>query len=117
MPTVFNKYHKNAPQDAVYIGRGSKWGNPYTHIKEGTKAQFVVGTREEAVAQYRSWLMSQPELMDMVKKELKGCDLVCFCKPKSCHGDVLLEVANDLVATQVVQITKEPSSKLKWKRN
>lgn len=42
----------------------------------------------------REWLRSQPELILAAKRELAGKDLVCFCAPKGCHGDVLLEVAN-----------------------
>jgi hypothetical protein len=29
-----------------------------------------------------------------IKRELKGKDLICFCAPKPCHADVLLEIAN-----------------------
>lgn len=38
--------------------------------------------------------MTHPELVELAKKELKGKDLVCWCAPKLCHGDVLLEIAN-----------------------
>ena len=31
---------------------------------------------------------------DAIRKELKGKDLVCWCAPKSCHADILLEIAN-----------------------
>ena len=30
------------------------------------------------------------------RSELKGKTLGCWCKPKKCHGDILLEIANDL---------------------
>jgi len=93
MPQVHNKYHGTAPANAVYIGRPSKWGNPFTH-KDGTLAEFKVSSREEAVTKYEEWLLTQPELVAAVKAELCGKDLVCFCKPKACHGDVLLRVAN-----------------------
>ena len=36
MPTVFNKYHK-PPSTAVYIGRGSPWGNPFVIGKDGDR--------------------------------------------------------------------------------
>lgn len=76
----------------VYIGRGSKWGNPFSH-KEGTLAEHVVGSREEAIAKYEEYLLSNQELVDALP-ELKGKILGCWCKPKSCHGDVLLKLAN-----------------------
>lgn len=85
---VVNKYHK-LPYDE-YIGRGSKWGNPFSHM-ENTKAQFKVKTREEAIEKYREWIMTQQHLLDSLH-ELKGKTLCCFCKPKSCHGDVLVEL-------------------------
>ena len=42
---------------------------------------------------YRLWVQRQPALMTMVP-ELRGKDLVCWCAPEKCHGDVLLELAN-----------------------
>ena len=76
----------------VYIGRGSKWGNPYSH-REGTLAQFVVGSRKEAIEKYEGYLLSNEGLMRDLD-ELRGKVLGCWCKPKSCHGDVLLKYAN-----------------------
>jgi len=76
----------------VYIGRPSKWGNPFTH-KAGTCAQFIQPSREESVECYRRWLLTQPHLMAALP-ELKGKVLGCWCKPNSCHGDVLAELAN-----------------------
>jgi hypothetical protein len=86
MTKVVNKYKE--PYD-TYIGRGSKWGNPYSHMK-GTLAEFEVETREEAVAKYEEYLLTKPELMAQLY-ELKGKTLGCFCKPLSCHGDILVK--------------------------
>jgi hypothetical protein len=52
------------------------------------------GTRDDVIAKHREWLLAQPALIEAAKRELAGHDLVCFCAPKKCHGDVLLEVAN-----------------------
>lgn len=80
----------------IYIGRGSPYGNPFTHIKYGTTATYVVDTREEAIAEYEKWLLAQPELVAKVKKELKNKTLGCYCSiPALCHGDVLLRIANE----------------------
>lgn len=78
----------------VYIGRGSKWGNPYTH-KSGTKAQFVLNNREESIAAYREYITNGEgqHLLDSLM-ELEGKVLGCYCKPKECHGDVLVELVN-----------------------
>lgn len=58
---------------------------------DGTKAQFKVATREEAVERYREWILTQPELLNSLH-ELEGKVLCCYCKPKACHGDVLIEL-------------------------
>ncbi|MNY85750.1 Single-stranded-DNA-specific exonuclease RecJ [compost metagenome] len=92
--TVVNKHH-NVPYD-VYIGRGSKWGNPFSH-KTGTMAQYTVGSREEAVEAYRQWILTQPHLIASLH-ELQGKILCCYCAPNLCHGHVLAEMANALPA-------------------
>lgn len=86
-PKLYNKKANDAPASAVYIGRPSKWGNPFEIGKDGT--------REDVIRQYRDWLLSQPTVVADVKRELKGKDLVCWCAPHACHGEVLLEIAND----------------------
>lgn len=80
---------KKEPYD-VYIGRGSKWGNPFSHNPR-SQAKYIVATREDAIQKYREWIMTQPELLASLH-ELKGKVLGCWCRPKSCHGDVLVEL-------------------------
>ena len=76
----------------IFIGRGSKWGNPYTHHKDKpTLAEFIVDTREEAIERYREYIINNKELMDALP-ELEGKILGCYCKPLSCHGDILLQL-------------------------
>ena len=79
----------------VYIGRGSKWGNPYTTIKnKETLASEIVETSEEAISKYKDYVLSNPDLYNSLD-ELEGKVLGCFCKPKPCHGDVLLELLTE----------------------
>lgn len=78
----------------VYIGRPSKFGNPFSHL-EGTLAKFKVDTRMEAIDKYKEWLLEKPELIAAAKQELKGKILGCFCYPLPCHGDILLKIANE----------------------
>lgn len=85
---------KRAPYD-VYIGRPSVWGNPFSH-QHGTKAQYRVATRDEAVAAYEKWIRSLPELIKLARQELKGKVLACWCAPQACHGDVLARIANNI---------------------
>src|SRR5689334_3152024 len=51
------------------------------------------GDRDLVIAMYRRWLLQRPGLMAALP-ELRGKDLVCWCAPEECHGDVLIELAN-----------------------
>ncbi len=89
---------KKEPYD-VYIGRPSKWGNPFSHIDSaflaGRHAKYKVDTRDEAVEMFEEWITKgegQYLLKDL--HELKGKVLGCWCAPYRCHGDVLLKLAN-----------------------
>jgi hypothetical protein len=92
-PRVLNRRYDFVPPEAIYVGRPSKWGNPFSHV-EGTLAEFLVDSRREAVEKFREWVLGQPDLLLQVRTELRGKDLVCWCSPKECHADVLLELAN-----------------------
>ncbi len=69
--------------DYVYIGRGSKWGNPF---KIGPD-----GNREEVIKKYKEYILKREDLMNSLD-ELKGKVLSCWCKPLACHGDVLVKL-------------------------
>lgn len=69
----------------VFIGRPSKWGNPYKIGRDGT--------RDEVVEKYRDYIMASP-LRDHVA-ELRGKRLGCYCHPATCHGDVLAALAEE----------------------
>jgi len=73
---------KREPYD-VYIGRPSKWGNPFSIGKDGS--------RKEVIDKYEKWLMKQSELLKDLP-ELKDKTLGCWCKPNACHGDILLKL-------------------------
>lgn len=91
-PKVHNKRHCSAPAGAVYVGRPTKWGNPFSHQVD-TLAAHKVATREQAVTAYTNWILTQPQLLQALG-ELRGKHLVCWCAPASCHADVLLKLAN-----------------------
>lgn len=71
----------------VFIGRPSKWGNPF-YISEHC-------TRELAVKRHADWIVKQPRLMAALH-ELQGKTLGCYCAPNACHGDILAKLANEL---------------------
>ncbi len=69
----------------IYIGRPSKWGNPF---RVG-----VHGNRDQVIEKYKAWLHTQPRLLAALP-ELRGKVLGCWCKPLACHGDVLAALAD-----------------------
>lgn len=81
-PRVHNKYKNSAPAGAIYIGRGSEWGNPFVIGKDGTRAQVI--------EKYRIHVLPK---LDVSK--LKGKHLICFCAPQACHGDLLAQAADE----------------------
>jgi hypothetical protein len=111
--------------DAIYVGRGSKWGNPFV-VQTAPKGMVgsypmtdcryaVVDTRDDAprgnyklfrtfhdaaryaAAQYRYVVLSKMLAADPdALQELAGKHLACWCSPDNpCHGDVLLEIVAD----------------------
>lgn len=77
------------PAEAIYVGRPTKWGNPF---KIGEH-----GTRDEVVALFREYAEGTTPLTDDDLMELTGCDLVCWCPlDQPCHADILLALANDV---------------------
>lgn len=80
--------NRHKEQFDVYVGRGTKWGNPYKDLP-----------RKDAIALYRvlfiRWvrdgIITREELM-----ELKGKRLGCSCHPKPCHADIIAQAVNKL---------------------
>lgn len=103
--TVVNFYHlgKKIPEGAIYIGRYSRRFN----LKESKFAnQFVMSDssnneeRVRVIKAYKEWLWSEIAENKINKKdllELSGKKLVCYCSPKSCHGDILKETVELLI--------------------
>jgi hypothetical protein len=82
---------KKHPYD-IYIGRPSIWGNPFEIGKDGN--------REEVIEKYKKWIINQPNLLDQIHT-LEGKTLGCWCNPKPCHGDVLVDLLNDLLKRRI----------------
>lgn len=79
------KYGRWDGNNCIYVGRPSKWGNPFIIGKDGTRA--------EVIEKYRQYLLSSPALISALP-ELKGKSLICHCSPLACHADILMEFAN-----------------------
>jgi len=65
------------------------------------------GSRAEVIDKYRRWLQGQPKLIEAARMELAGKDLVCFCWPAPCHGDVLLGLANSIEYPNPIEVIAE----------
>lgn len=85
-PRVLNTRKDVIPKGAVYVGRPSKWGNPYSIGTHGNRGQVI--------EKYRVFLRCRTDLVEDAKRELAGKSLICYCAPEPCHADVLLRVAN-----------------------
>src|SRR5947209_57631 len=91
------------PAGTVYVGRPTKWGNPWspanTHIltvKGGRIEKVRDTTVADCVRAYRESVLdgSIGLSVEMIRAELRGKDLACWCPPGSpCHADVLIELA------------------------
>lgn len=80
-------------RNAVWVGRPSVWGNPYSH-REDSQALYHVETRDVAVSLHAQWILSSPDWCARARSELAGRDLACVCAPVPCHARVLRFVAN-----------------------
>lgn len=86
MPHPLVKHCKRDGAD-VYIGRPSPYGNPFEIGRDGT--------RSEVIEKFRDWLLANPYMLRMARRDLLGKTLGCWCAPAECHGDVLATYAND----------------------
>jgi len=77
---------KREPYD-VLIDRTTEWGNPYVIGPDGD--------RSDVIRKYRQWIESFPHKKRIIREKLRGKVLGCWCAPRACHGDVLLEIANE----------------------
>lgn len=89
---------------AVNVARPSRWGNPWQigiARCSGSGTDYIeerVTDNEVAVKFFREMLptlfRAYPSDEEIVR-QLRGCNLACFCKPHmACHADVLIEIAN-----------------------
>lgn len=89
------------PEGAVYVGRPTKWGNPFRvgNCSTGGTISFIPihqTTLERTHDAYRDYLTNKCDwLIEDARRELRGKDLACWCKEGApCHADILLELAN-----------------------
>lgn len=100
------------PAGAVYVGRPTKWGNPFlpARCREAGYQGTDLEIKQRCVAAYSAWLIAPDGWLNWQGEEaerrkaaildnlaaLRGKDLACWCPlDKPCHADVLLELANE----------------------
>lgn len=82
------------PAGAVYVGRDSRWGNPYIL---GTPENGGNMSRETVRREFEKALRDNrlQVTVDDVQTLLAGAELACWCPlDQKCHADVLLRIAN-----------------------
>lgn len=117
--------HSTAEYGYRYVGRGTRWGNPWVVAQtrtgwavnwagEGTPTPETGGgvgvwpneleARRYATEAYRVWITQpeQAEQLRLFRALLHGRDLMCWCplptpgEPDHCHAAVILDLANRL---------------------
>ncbi len=107
-----DKDFEPSPNDVI-IHRPSIVGNPYTHIPTGTKAEYIVVSREEACLEYEAWLWNKilvekdKKFINFLAKINEDARLVCYCFPKQCHGETIIRVSKWVKKHVKIKETKE----------
>lgn len=95
------------PPNAVYVGRPTKWGNPYLiNVRPNMLPVNMEWGRAQAVYWFEvmlagGWRLRRPpgwQIVTDAQEELEGKDLCCWCPlDEPCHADILLRYANAVV--------------------
>jgi len=82
------------PSNTVYVGRPSKWGNPF---KVKTLRFSAEQERELAIWAYEGWVSEQLRVNPHFLDDLRGKDLACWCPlDKPCHADVIIKILEQI---------------------
>lgn len=78
------------PEGAIYVGRPTRWGNPYRVGTDGSAA--------ECVARFEQWCRQRraetPDAFAQWLAPLRGHELACWCGSDTpCHADILRRLA------------------------
>lgn len=86
--------------DFVYVGRPSRWGNPFVEGRDGN--------REEVIRKFREMMENDPRMVEEIKRDLQGKILGCWCRPSEgfrgrllCHGQILAGIADGISPEEV----------------
>ena len=109
---ILNRRTDRPRPQQIYIGRPSKWGNPFRPRHEGDRIRVIALYRAELVRRLRTGSVTRAELA-----LLDGRPLVCWCAPLACHGHVLLAAVSwaatqPNVGLEAAKWTREPIERL-----
>ena len=85
---VLNRRTDRPRPHQIYIGRPSKWGNPFRLRHEGERIRVIALYRTDLVYRLRTGRLTRADLA-----ELDDRPLLCWCAPLACHGHVLQAAA------------------------
>lgn len=105
--SVVNKFIHTVSDNDILIHRGTALGNPFRINDQNCITGHGIFDREGVIQAYKDWMAYQltgfqnpvvvAALDEIAFRILDGRDvnLVCFCKPKACHGDYIKELIED----------------------
>ncbi len=97
MHKVYNANKDLLPIQHTYVDRNrSMFGNRFIIGKHGDRA--------EVVAKHKAWVNApeQADFRNLIRKELRGKNLVCWCVPRQCHATELMRIANHRIAKGLI---------------
>jgi len=102
---VLNKGRARRGLYGVYIGRGSPLGNPFIIGKDGTRAEVIDKYKpylENALKEGNPVIVKAMNDISEMSMQYAGVNLLCHCKPKRCHGDVIKSIIEDVAKAKGV---------------
>jgi hypothetical protein len=82
------------PPNTIYVGRPSKFGNPF-RVEDFDSVNDCVQAYRDWLLPSNNWIALNALRIHFYLKDLRGKDLACWCPlDQPCHADILLELAN-----------------------
>lgn len=94
---LYNCKTDRAPPSAIYIGRPTPFGNPFSDKPSKIQSTQYVDSRSSTIELYKAYLEQNTAIAKLARKQLRGKDLACWCSPLPCHGEILMAIANEKI--------------------
>lgn len=89
------------PENTVYVGRPSKYANPYKVGQRWLSVDTYIDMTQEMVVEWfevfaQGMVSNGLWTLQEIRNDLRGNNLACWCPlDKPCHADILLKLANE----------------------